>query len=67
MTETEKYNERLAALDEAITAVYHAATVDRKLSTDRHHNGHYTKALHELNAVREAMVAKQTRFEATGN
>ena len=66
MTEIEKFNERIVAIEEAIKAVQHAATVDRKMSHDKHYNGHFTKALTELTSVRDAVKAHKTRFEAVG-
>lgn len=66
MTEIEKFNERIEAVEQAIAAVQHAATVDRKMSHDKHYNGHFTKALSELTMVRDAVKSHKTRFEAVG-
>jgi hypothetical protein len=66
MTEIEKFDQRIEALEQAITAVQHAATVDRKMSHDKHYNGHFTKALTELVSVRDAVKAHKIRFEAVG-
>ena len=66
MTEIEKFDERIEAMEQAITAVQHAASVDRKMSHDKHYNGHFTKALTELVTVRDAVKALKVRFEAVG-
>ena len=66
MTEIEKFEERLTALTEAIEAVRHAATVDRKMSHDKHPSGHFTKALTELEGLRNSIQAHKKRFEAIG-
>lgn len=64
MTETEKLNERLQAIEEAITATQHAASVDRKLSHDKHLSGHFTKALTELNSLKNGISALIVRHQA---
>ena len=66
MTEVEKLNERLEAIEQAILVTQHAATVDRKLSHDKHYNGHLTKALTELVTVRDGVKALKVRFETVG-
>lgn len=66
MTEIEKFNERIEAVEQAILAVQHAATVDRKMSHDKHYNGHFTKALTELTMIKDAVKSHKTRFEAVG-
>lgn len=66
MTEIEKFDERIAALEAAIAAVQHAATVDRKMSHDKHYNGHFTKALTELTTVKDGVKALKVRFETVG-
>ena len=66
MTEIEKFNERIEALDAAIAAAQHAASVERKLSHDKHYNGHLTKALTELTTVRDGVKALKVRFETVG-
>lgn len=64
MTETEKLNERLQAIEEAITATQHAASVDRKLSHDKHLSGHFTKALTELTTLKNGISALIVRHQA---
>lgn len=66
MNEIEKFNERLEAIDSAIKAIQHAASVDRKMSHDKHFNGHFTKALDELISIRTSVSAHKVRFEAIG-
>jgi translation initiation factor 6 (eIF-6) len=66
MTELEKINERLTAIEAAIIATQHAATVDRKMSHDKHTNGHFTKALQELVSVKEQLSLVAKRIEAVG-
>lgn len=66
MTEIEKLNERIAAIEEAIVAVKHAATVDRKMSHDKHPSGHFTKALTELDSIKSGLSALKKRHEAIG-
>lgn len=66
MTENEKLNERLQAIEEAITATQHAASVDRKLSHDKHLSGHFTKALTELTTLKNGISSLIVRHEALG-
>lgn len=66
MTETDKLNERLEAIEQAITATQHAASVDRKLSHDKHLSGHFTKALTELDSLRNSIKALIKRHETVG-
>lgn len=66
MTEIEKFEQRIEAVEQALLAVQHAANVDRKMSHDKHYNGHFTKALSELTMVRDAVKAHKTRFETVG-
>ena len=66
MTETDKLNERLEAIEQAITATQHALNVDRKLSHDKHVNGHFTKALTELMTIRTGLHALKVRQETVG-
>lgn len=65
MTETEKLAERLEAIEQAISAVHHATSVDRKMSHDKHMNGHFTKALTELDSVKKHVNSLITRLERT--
>ena len=48
MTDLEKLEARIEAVDTAIAATKMAMSVDRKLSHDRHNKGHYTNALTAL-------------------
>ena len=66
MTEIEKFDARIKALEEALAAVQHAAVVDRKMGHDKHYNGHFTKALDELTTARDAVSAHKKRFEIVG-
>ena len=66
MTEVEKLQARLEAVDQAIEAVRHALSVDRKMGHDKHPSGHYTKALVELDSVRNQILALKVRYEAVG-
>lgn len=66
MTETDKLNERLEAIEQAVTATQHAASVDRKLGHDKHLSGHFTKALTELDSLRNGIKALIKRHETLG-
>ena len=66
MTELEKLNARLEAIEQAITATMHAASVDRKMGHDKHLSGHFTKALTELDALKNSIKALIVRHEAIG-
>lgn len=66
MTEIEKLNERLESIEQAITATQHAASVDRKLSHDKHLSGHFTKALTELTTLKTGLQALIKRYETVG-
>lgn len=66
MNEIEKFDARIKAMEDALAAVQHAATVDRKMSHDKHYNGHFTKALQELTTAKEAVAAHRTRFVTLG-
>ena len=48
MTDLEKLEARIEAVNKAVDAVKTAMVVDRKMSHDRHHKGHYTNALTDL-------------------
>ena len=48
MTDLEKLEARIEAVNAAVEATKNAMVVDRKMSHDRHHKGHYTNALTEL-------------------
>ena len=66
MTEIEKLEARIEAVDTAIANVRMAMGVDRKLSHDRHTNGHFTKALDELTSVRSQLSNLKIRVETVG-
>jgi hypothetical protein len=66
MTDLEKLEARIEAVDTAIAATRMAMGVDRKLSNDKHPNGHYTKALTELVDVQTKLNALKIRIEAVG-
>jgi hypothetical protein len=66
MTDLEKAAERVKVASEALAAVQVAAVQDRKLSHDRHTNGHYTKALQELEAIVNSNKLYLTRLTAIG-
>lgn len=66
MTDQEKIAQRLRTVEDAIYATQHAATIDRKLSHDKHSNGHFTKALQELVSVKTQLEALAKRIEAVG-
>ena len=51
MTDLEKLEARIEAVDTAIAATNMAMGVDRKMSHEKHTNGHYTKALPELTDI----------------
>ena len=66
MTEIEKAADRVKVASEALAAVKVVATQDRKLSHDKHTNGHYTKALQELELIVISHKAYLTRLTAIG-
>jgi hypothetical protein len=66
MTDLEKLEARIEAVDTAIANVKMAMSVDRKLSHDKHHNGHFTKALTELTDVQTKLNALKIRVETVG-
>lgn len=66
MTDLEKLSARIVAVDEAIKACQHAVTVERKLSHDKHTNGHLTKALSELTAMKGNLELLHKRVETVG-
>jgi predicted nucleic acid-binding Zn-ribbon protein len=41
-------------------------SVDRKMSHDKHQNGHYTKALTELTDIQTSLTALKIRMETLG-
>lgn len=66
MNELDKLIERSTAVDAAIAATQHAASVDRKMSHDKHTNGHFTKALTELTSLKNQLELLRRRAEAIG-
>lgn len=52
MTETEKIQKRISLVTDAIDIVRDCAVQERKLLHEKTVNGHYTKALHELEAIK---------------
>ena len=66
MTEIEKLEARIEATDTAIANVRMAMGVDRKLSHEKHTNGHFTKALDELTSVRSQLSNLKVRVETVG-
>ena len=66
MTDLEKLETRIEAVDTAIANVKMAMGVDRKMSSDKHPNGHYTKALTELTDIQTGLNALRVRLIAVG-
>jgi hypothetical protein len=66
MTEIEKLEARIEATDTAIANVKMAMGVDRKLSHEKHTNGHFTKALTELTDIQTGLNALRIRLIAVG-
>jgi hypothetical protein len=66
MTELEKLEARIEAVNTAIDATKMALGVDRKMSHDKHPSGHYTKALTELTDIQTGLNALKTRMIAIG-
>lgn len=66
MTEIEKLEIRIEATDTAIANVKMAMGVDRKMSHDKHTNGHFTKALDELTSIRSQLSNIKVRIETVG-
>ena len=66
MTELEKLEARIEAVDTAIANVKMAMGVDRKLGHDKHVNGHFTKALQELTSIQTQLNALKVRVETVG-
>ena len=66
MTELDKIEARIEAVDTAIANVKMAMGVDRKLGHDKHVNGHFTKALSELISVQTQLNALRVRNIAVG-
>jgi hypothetical protein len=66
MTDLEKLEARIEAVDTAIAATKMAMGVDRKMSHDKHPNGHFTKALAELMTIQSSLNASRIRMIAVG-
>jgi hypothetical protein len=66
MTDLEKLEARIEAIDTAIGSVKMAMSVDRKMSHDKHPSGHYTKALTELIDIQTGLNALRIRMIAVG-
>ena len=66
MTDLEKLEARIEAVDSAIAATKMAMSVDRKMSHDKHADGHYTKALTELTDIQTSLNALRVRMIAVG-
>jgi hypothetical protein len=66
MTDLEKLEARIEAVDTAIANVKMAMGVDRTLSHEKHTNGHYTKALTELTVIQSSLNNLRTRLIAVG-
>lgn len=66
MNDIEKLKTRLQAANDALEFVRECATTDRKMSHERGVNGHYTKALTELEIVRDGISALLKRMETIG-
>lgn len=67
MNNLEKAQEALATAKSAIDAVHHAANHERKALGEKVMNGHYVKALQELEKVKEHAESLLHRAEAQGN
>jgi hypothetical protein len=64
MTDLEKAKEQLKTATEAYEFLNHSAVHDRKFSKDGHMNGHYVKALQELEKVKKHAEDVLHRAEA---
>jgi hypothetical protein len=66
MTDLEKLEARIEAVDTAIANVKMAMGVDRKLGHDKHPNGHYTKAMTDLTDIQTSLNALRVRMITVG-
>ena len=66
MTELEKLEARIEAVDTAIASVKMAMGVDRKRGHDKHPSGHFTKALAELMSLQSQLNALRVRLQTVG-
>ena len=67
MNNLDKAKEALESAKTAIDAVQHAANHERKILGEKVMNGHYVKALQELEEVKEHAESLIHRAEAQGN
>lgn len=67
MMNLSKAQEALKTANEAINAVLHAANHDRKLTKEGYMNGHYVKALQELEKVKHHAEDLVHRAQARGD
>jgi hypothetical protein len=66
MTALEIAKRRVELAKDALDFVKDAANQDRKLTHEKHINGHYTKALQELESVLNGAQAYLKRVEVLG-
>jgi hypothetical protein len=66
MTDLEKLEARIEAVNATIASVKTAMSVDRKMSHDKHPSGHYTKALTELVDIQTGLNGLRIRMIAVG-
>ena len=66
MTDLEKLEARIEAVDTAIASVKMAMGVDRKMGHDKHPSGHFTKALAELMSLQSQLNALRIRLQTVG-
>jgi hypothetical protein len=64
MNTLEKAQEQFKIAKETFEHVQHVANTDRKLTKDSHMNGHYVKALQELEKVKKHYEELVHRAEA---
>lgn len=67
MNNLDKAKEALESAKNAIAAVQHAANHERKILGEKVMNGHYVKALQELEKVKEHAESLVHRAEAQGS
>ena len=67
MTNLSKAQEALKTAREAIDALTHAANHDRKVLGEKNMNGHYVKALQELERVKKHAEDLVHRAESQAN
>lgn len=64
MNTLEKAQEALKTAEDAINAVAHAGNHDRKILHEKNMNGHYVKALQELEKVKQHAQSLVQRAQA---